>query len=72
MEVRLAQLNIKNNFLKGEKRILLLEEKRKKGRNKKENDRKKEKIILSWGYYFTVSRISLKTSFWEINYKETG
>jgi len=29
MEVRLAKVNIKNNFLKGEKRILLLEEKRK-------------------------------------------
>lgn len=69
MQVRLAQVHIKINFFKGEKRILLLEEKRKEGRNKKENSRKK---ILSWGYYFTVSRISLKTSFWEIIYKEIG
>ena len=45
MEVRLAQLNIKNNFLKGDKKILLLV--KEKGRNKKENGRKKEKIILS-------------------------
>ena len=43
MEARLAQLNIKNNFLKGDKRILLLV--KEKGRNKKENGRKKEKIL---------------------------
>ena len=41
MQVRLAQVHIKINFFKGEKRILLLEEKRKEGRNKKENSRKK-------------------------------